>query len=50
MTAYDMDDNLIREYTTKEIINSFLKKPIELNQLLSEVNKQIYRIECINKK
>ena len=50
MTAYDMDDNLIREYTTKEIINSFLKKPIELNQLLSEVNKQIYCIECINKK
>ncbi len=50
MTAYDMDDNLIREYTTKEIINSFLKKPIELDQLLSEVNKQIYCIECINKK
>lgn len=50
MTAYDMDDNLIREYTTKEIINSFLKKPIELDQLLSEVNKQIYHIEYIIKK
>ena len=49
MTAYDMDDNLIREYTKKEIINSFLKKPIELNQLLSEVTKQIYCIEYINK-
>jgi DNA-binding NtrC family response regulator len=49
MTAYDMDDNLIREYTTKEIINSFLKKPIELDQLLSEVNKQIYCMEYINK-
>ena len=50
MTAYDIDDNLIRAYTEKEIINSFLKKPIELNQLLSEVNKQIYSIEYINKK
>ena len=50
MTAYDIDDNLIQEYTKKEIINSFLKKPIELNQLLSEVNKQIYSIKYINKK
>lgn len=50
MTAYDIDDNLIQEYTIKEIINSFLKKPIELNQLLSEVNKQIYCIKYINKK
>lgn len=50
MTAYDIDDNLIQEYTKKEIINSFLKKPIELNQLLSEVNKQIYCIDYINKK
>lgn len=50
MTAYDIDDNMIQEYTKKEIINSFLKKPIELNQLLSEVNKQIYCIEYINKK
>ena len=50
MTAYDIEDNLIQEYTKKEIINSFLKKPIELNQLLSEVNKQIYCIEYINKK
>jgi DNA-binding NtrC family response regulator len=50
MTAYDIDDNLIQEYTKKEIINSFLQKPIELNQLLSEVNKQICCIENINKK
>jgi DNA-binding NtrC family response regulator len=50
MTTYDIDDNLIQEYTKKEIINSFLKKPIELNQLLSEVNKQIYCIKYINKK
>ncbi len=49
ITAYDIEDNLIQEYTKKEIINSFLKKPIELNQLLSEVNKQICVIENINK-
>ena len=49
ITAYDIENNLIQEYTKKEIINSFLKKPIELNQLLSEVNKQICVIENINK-
>lgn len=50
ITGYDTDGSLLQEYTKKEIINSFLKKPIELNQLLSEVNKQIYCIEYINKK
>lgn len=42
MTGYDIDNSLLQEYTKKEIINCFLRKPIELGQLLSEVNKQIY--------
>jgi DNA-binding NtrC family response regulator len=50
MTGYDIDDNLIQEYSKKEIIDSFIKKPIELNQLLLEVNKQISSIESINKR
>ncbi|HEY7227310.1 MAG TPA: response regulator [Nitrososphaeraceae archaeon] len=45
MTANEIEDNLIQEYSKKEIINSFLKKPIELTLLLSEVNKQICSIE-----
>ena len=45
MTSYEIEDNLIQEYSKKEIINSFLKKPIELTLLLSEVNKQICSIE-----
>ena len=41
MTAYDIDDKLIQEYTKKEIINCFLQKPIGVDQLRSEVGKQI---------
>ena len=47
MTGYDVSDNLIQEYTEKEIINSFIKNPVELNQLLLEVNKQICSIETV---
>jgi len=45
MTGYDIDISLLQEYTKKEIIDCFLRKPIELGQLLSEVNKQIYKIK-----
>lgn len=41
ITAYDIDGSLLQEYTKKEIINSFLQKPIGVDQLLSEVAKQI---------
>ena len=41
MTAFQIDDSLFQEYTTKGIINGFLQKPIDLKQLLAEVNKQI---------
>ena len=49
MTGYDVNDNLIQEYTEKEIINSFIKKPVELNQLLLEVNKQICSVETVTR-
>lgn len=41
LTAYNIDDSLLREYTEKEIINCFLQKPIGVDQLRSEVCKQI---------
>lgn len=41
LTAYNIDDSLLREYTEKEIINCFLQKPIGIHQLRSEVCKQI---------
>ena len=41
MTAFQIDDSLFQEYTTKGIINGFLQKPIDLKQLLAEFNKQM---------
>ena len=41
MTAFQIDDSLFQEYTTKRIINGFLQKPVYLKQLLAEVNKQM---------
>ena len=41
LTAYNIDDSLLREYIEKEIINCFLQKPIGIDQLRSEVCKQI---------
>ncbi|MEZ0269394.1 MAG: response regulator [Nitrososphaeraceae archaeon] len=41
MTAFQIDDSLFQEYTTKRIINGFLQKPVDLKQLLAEVNKQM---------
>ena len=41
ITAYDIDGSLLQEYTKKEIINSFLQKPIGVDQLRYEVAKQI---------
>ena len=41
ITAYDIDGSLLQEYTEKEIIECFLQKPIGVDQLRSEVGKQI---------
>jgi hypothetical protein len=49
MTTYNIDKDLVQEYTKKDIINTFLKGSIELSQFLSEVNKQICSIEIIKK-
>ena len=41
MTAFALGDKNFKEYTRKEIINSFLQKPIRLNNLLKEVETQL---------
>jgi len=41
ITAYDIDDNLLQEYTKKEIIDCFLQKPIGVDHLRLEVSNQI---------
>lgn len=41
ITAYDIDDNLLKEYIKKEIINRFLQKPIGVHQLRLEVSNQL---------
>ena len=41
MTAFDVDDRLFDEFTKKQVINGFIQKPIKVQNLLAEVNKQI---------
>jgi DNA-binding NtrC family response regulator len=41
ITAYYLDDNLLQEYIKKEIINSFIQKPIGVDQLRLLVSNQI---------
>ncbi|MDW0205763.1 MAG: response regulator, partial [Nitrososphaeraceae archaeon] len=41
MTAFEIEDNIFREYTKSKIINSFLQKPIRIHDLLKEVNTQL---------
>ena len=39
--AFRMDDNLLREYTKKKIIDGFVQKPIALHDFLKEVDTQL---------
>ena len=39
--AFRMDDNLLREYTKKRIIDVFVQKPIGLHDFLKEVDTQM---------
>jgi DNA-binding NtrC family response regulator len=41
MTAFEIDDKLLQQYLKRKIINAFLQKPIEIKDLLLEVDKQI---------
>jgi len=45
MTAFEMDDRLLQEYVKNKIINRFLQKPIGLDGLVNEVDRQLHYFE-----
>ena len=49
-TAFEVDNQLIDEYTSKQILNGYLQKPVRLTDLREEVNNQLHtsEIEKIN--
>ena len=49
MTAFTIEDKVFREYTKKKIINSFVQKPIAIDDLLKEVNIQLHSYEMQKK-
>ena len=49
-TDFKYNNNLIQEYTKKNVINGLLQKPVEPHELITEVNKQIDILERANKK
>jgi DNA-binding NtrC family response regulator len=49
MTAFESNE-LFQEYTEKQIINGFFQKPIRLDNLREEVNKEIHTYELQKQK
>ena len=45
MTAFEMEDVVLSEYTKREIINSFFQKPVRLTELIEEVHGQTHSYE-----
>ena len=45
MTAFEISDIKFKQYIKQEIINGFLQKPIRIDDLCLEVNKQIHAHE-----
>ena len=45
MTAFDVEDKLFQEYSKKDIINGFFKRPIRLETLFQEVSSQLHSYE-----
>lgn len=49
MTAFQIEDKVLSEYTKKKIINAALQKPIGIHDLLKEVNTQLHSYEMEKK-
>lgn len=49
MTAFEIEDSIFSDYTKREIINSFLQKPVRLTDLIEEVHTQIHTYEIQKK-
>ena len=45
MTAFEMEDAILSDYTKREIINSFFQKPVRLTRLIEEVHSQLHSYE-----
>lgn len=45
MTAFDIEDGILSDYTKREIINGYLQKPVRLTALLEEVHAQLHSYE-----
>lgn len=45
MTAFEINDELFKDYINNEIINAFLQKPISLDTLIKEVSSQLHLYE-----
>jgi DNA-binding NtrC family response regulator len=45
MTAFEVDNKLIHEYSRNKILNGFLQKPVRLKDLRQEINDQIHASE-----
>ena len=45
MTAFEVVDKIFRDYIKNKIIDEFLQKPIEMHDLIKEVDTQLYSYE-----
>lgn len=45
MTAFDVDNATLRDYTKKEIINAFVQKPVRLTDLIGVVQSELRSCE-----
>jgi DNA-binding NtrC family response regulator len=50
VTGQETHHSLLKVYDKTRIVNKFLRKPIDLDGLFSEVNEQIKSIKQLNKK
>ena len=42
MTAFDMEDAMLSDYTKREIINEFFQKPVRLTDLIEVVHSELH--------
>lgn len=45
MTAFEVDNKLIKEYSAKKILNGYLQKPVRITNLREEINNQLHACE-----
>jgi DNA-binding NtrC family response regulator len=45
MTAFDVDNKLMHQYTLNKILNGYLQKPVRLDDLRQEINNQLHALE-----